>query len=495
MAPSAYNLGRQYTGPGPQQWNPQWGPPPPQQGMPGPAPMGGPYGAMSGPPPSQQFAPGNAPSSGAPVPQSGPTPGPVNTGPQQAGPVIQEQGFRGADAAAAQTQQSPPPAQNAQFQPPSQPSQPLAPTQFQGLTAAQRPQGALPSEPSQSDESPTIAPQVAVPVAGAVSPPAQGPTSPPVDPSYNVSPPVPEEGNQGRSQPKPMTVQGAVTPPTNASTPHNVPVPDSATTFSPVNPAASRLPNPPPPTVSPPDESGEEAEHSRPTPPPQHRLSDIRLMSSKSAEASEKTRGDFASPDHADRAQQQNGHSGLLAARAMSMSPPQQQQPGPGQQGAIMNGPQTPVNSQQPNQITNNTANMNINVAQANGHRQHSDDYYDATPRKPPVANQAAQQQQQEPPAHKHKNVAAAVAVGGAAGVMGAAGAAATVSDEDLPPNGTANGSQDHDRDAEEKQVVEEAYELPAVNDNSEDLLVMSATSYPGQEWNPYGAGEFGDYD
>lgn len=48
----------------------------------------------------------------------------------------------------------------------------------------------------------------------------------------------------------------------------------------------------------------------------------------------------------------------------------------------------------------------------------------------------------------------------------------------------------------EEKILVDQPVELAAVNDDDDDgIPMMSATSYPGQEWNPYGAGEFGDWD
>ncbi|KAH9897090.1 hypothetical protein F4778DRAFT_243725 [Xylariomycetidae sp. FL2044] len=47
----------------------------------------------------------------------------------------------------------------------------------------------------------------------------------------------------------------------------------------------------------------------------------------------------------------------------------------------------------------------------------------------------------------------------------------------------------------EEKILIEDPVELPAVNDDDDGIPMMSATSYPGQEWNPYGAGEFGDWD
>lgn len=47
----------------------------------------------------------------------------------------------------------------------------------------------------------------------------------------------------------------------------------------------------------------------------------------------------------------------------------------------------------------------------------------------------------------------------------------------------------------EEKILVDQPVELAAVNDDDDGIPMMSATSYPGQEWNPYGAGEFGDWD
>lgn len=49
----------------------------------------------------------------------------------------------------------------------------------------------------------------------------------------------------------------------------------------------------------------------------------------------------------------------------------------------------------------------------------------------------------------------------------------------------------------EEKILVDLPVELAAVNDDDDDdgMPMMTATSYPGQEWNPYGAGEFGDWE
>ncbi|KAI2627129.1 hypothetical protein GGS21DRAFT_545817 [Xylaria nigripes] len=47
----------------------------------------------------------------------------------------------------------------------------------------------------------------------------------------------------------------------------------------------------------------------------------------------------------------------------------------------------------------------------------------------------------------------------------------------------------------EEKILVDMPVELAAVRDDDDGAPMMSATSYPGQEWNPYGAGEFGDWE
>lgn len=47
----------------------------------------------------------------------------------------------------------------------------------------------------------------------------------------------------------------------------------------------------------------------------------------------------------------------------------------------------------------------------------------------------------------------------------------------------------------EEKILVDQPVELAAVHDDDDGMPMMSATSYPGQEWNPYEAGEFGDWE
>ncbi|KAJ1324274.1 hypothetical protein MN608_10335 [Microdochium nivale] len=517
MAPSTYSLGRQYSGPGPQQWNSQYGPPQQQpQVIPGPGQVADPPGGITGPPPQQQphqpMHPtnlGQPPTANTPPSQSSSKSAPIGLQTPQVSQSVERDGLRDTDAASVHSQQGPPPAQVSQNPQIEQISRNPTPAQYRGAPPAQRSEGVLASEPGRYDESPTIAPQVAAPVAGNISPPAMDTASPPVGDNYAVSPPMPEDNFQSRTQHDPMAAHRINTAPNNIMQEQNVPLPASASTsaFSPINPATDRLPNPPPPNVSPPNE---EVEQPRRVPPPaQHRLSDIRLMSSKSIEASEQTRRSSASPDQSNHAvQPQHGHSNLLAARAMNLQQQQQQQQHHGQQPVSTNGPQTPVQDQHP-AVANGNPNMNINVARANGHKTDADDYYDATPRvKPPGLDQAAQQPVQSPVRQRHQvesptlkrdknnKLATAAAAGGSVGVLGAAGAAASVSDENLAlRNATSSNGHDQGREAEEKQVVEEAYELPAVNDNAEDLLIMSATSYPGQEWNPYGAGEFGEYE
>ncbi|KAI1077823.1 hypothetical protein F5B20DRAFT_582931 [Whalleya microplaca] len=95
---------------------------------------------------------------------------------------------------------------------------------------------------------------------------------------------------------------------------------------------------------------------------------------------------------------------------------------------------------------------------------------------------------------------------GGAVAAMGVgAGAGVGLAIENITgPDAETGAGADHQQQAvvisvepEEKILVDQPVELAAVNDDDDDdgVPVMSATSYPGQEWNPYGAGEFGDWD
>lgn len=67
--------------------------------------------------------------------------------------------------------------------------------------------------------------------------------------------------------------------------------------------------------------------------------------------------------------------------------------------------------------------------------------------------------------------------------------------DNITPPKPTAPSTMN--LEPEEKILVDLPVELAAVNDDDDDdgMPMMTATSYPGQEWNPYGAGEFGDWE
>ncbi|OTA58877.1 hypothetical protein K449DRAFT_436369 [Hypoxylon sp. EC38] len=167
-------------------------------------------------------------------------------------------------------------------------------------------------------------------------------------------------------------------------------------------------------------------------------------------------------------------------------------------------------------QVSNTS--LNINVERANDALQKGDgdggggedDIYDATPR----VNRALGEGQGQGQDGGHENTKYAGSsphVNGAVVAGTAAGAGAVVSviaeegivQEPGHGHGHGPGSDDSSQsekiavpmDHEEKILVEQPVELAAVNDDDDGIPVMSATSYPGQEWNPYGAGEFGDWD
>jgi hypothetical protein len=164
--------------------------------------------------------------------------------------------------------------------------------------------------------------------------------------------------------------------------------------------------------------------------------------------------------------------------------------------------------------------NLSVNIERANNHtREGSEDIYDATPR---LVNSKFQGEDQ---AHENTKYAGseksrvvtngATVVGAAAGTGASSGAvtednmsfldgpddsetddnqAAEESKEDQavsPPQRTATMNME----PEEKILVDEPVELAAVHDDDDGIPMMTATSYPGQEWNPYGAGEFGDWE
>ncbi|KAI1372432.1 hypothetical protein F4677DRAFT_449335 [Hypoxylon crocopeplum] len=149
-------------------------------------------------------------------------------------------------------------------------------------------------------------------------------------------------------------------------------------------------------------------------------------------------------------------------------------------------------------QISNNS--LNINVDRANDLQEDpDDDIYNATPR---VNNPQTQGQDSSHENTKYAgsekgrpSINGAVVGGVAAGAVAASVAvdagSESSSENPTPPPGHI---QMH-MEPEEKILVDQPVELAAVNDDDDGIPVMSATSYPGQEWNPYGAGEFGDWE
>jgi hypothetical protein len=169
--------------------------------------------------------------------------------------------------------------------------------------------------------------------------------------------------------------------------------------------------------------------------------------------------------------------------------------------------------------------NLNVNVERANSHSPLGEDIYDATPRNA----HAPRQHGQASPAFGHEQNGQHGFNGMAAAGGAAAGAAAGVASQDMvtqagsffvggsngdtagevsnpvttdvssTPSGTplpANTQFTAPPEPEEKILVDQPVELAAAPDDMDDSMpVMSATSYPGQEWNPYGYGEFGDFE
>ncbi|KAK7973685.1 hypothetical protein PG989_015533 [Apiospora arundinis] len=171
---------------------------------------------------------------------------------------------------------------------------------------------------------------------------------------------------------------------------------------------------------------------------------------------------------------------------------------------------------------------LSINAGKANSQSSDTEDIYDATPRKMRSPNEHPSE------SNNHAGIIGGAAVGGA--IMGGTAlgitAGATPPQNDSahvggyfvqPPNGgnydaSSGGTPsvatesvtpyDHPAAAqqqqqqqvhvepEEKILVDQPVELAAAPDDLDDgMPVMSATSYPGQEWNPYGYGEFGDFE
>ncbi|KAI1455460.1 hypothetical protein F4805DRAFT_476657 [Annulohypoxylon moriforme] len=192
----------------------------------------------------------------------------------------------------------------------------------------------------------------------------------------------------------------------------------------------------------------------------------------------------------------------IIAARAASVSP---EPPGP---------PRAPFH-----QVSSTSLNvMSVDVGRANegaGMGVRDDDLYDATPRVGSAmgvyGSQGMGQAQDENIKYagsersrstvngvaSNASLATAAGVGAGAGVGLGVGLVVDAASQ----RGSDDSSFSEEKqvssnmDSEEKILVEQPVELAAVNDDDDGIPVMSATSYPGQEWNPYGAGEFGDWD
>ncbi|KAI0010474.1 hypothetical protein F4779DRAFT_577677 [Xylariaceae sp. FL0662B] len=161
-------------------------------------------------------------------------------------------------------------------------------------------------------------------------------------------------------------------------------------------------------------------------------------------------------------------------------------------------------------QASNNS--LQVNVERANDLKQDADDIYDATPRM-----NSSESAQHENTKYAGSDIgrsgmngtAVAGGVAGAAAGIGAGIGTGLAIDAGAIESGTTPSPEPEAENAEqqpqatvvihtepeEKILVDQPVELAAVNDDDDGVPVMSATSYPGQEWNPYGAGEFGDWD
>ncbi|OTA98375.1 hypothetical protein M426DRAFT_28512 [Hypoxylon sp. CI-4A] len=175
--------------------------------------------------------------------------------------------------------------------------------------------------------------------------------------------------------------------------------------------------------------------------------------------------------------------------------------------------PEPPGARPEPYHQVSNTS-LNINVDRANDLQNgEDDDIYGATPRMKSSEQQNPNEYQNpslgQGQEHTNENIKYAgseksrstinvAAVGGVA-----AGAATVVAIDAGVQESVSNASDPSPpqrqitmhMEPEEKILVDQPVELAAVNDDDDGIPVMSATSYPGQEWNPYGAGEFGDWD
>ncbi|ETS82054.1 hypothetical protein PFICI_07056 [Pestalotiopsis fici W106-1] len=285
-----------------------------------------------------------------------------------------------------------------------------------------------------------------------------------------------DDAQAPRTQPQQiLTSMGQLEMPRNAS-PQNQPLPDSATTFSPVNAATGRLSDPPLPPVTSIYNGDQQSVHNAshtPSPP----------MGAQSA-------GRFglhhmtSSQSVAEDARHQSYGRDVDPHRHFNVSP------------------EPPRSFSVPAQQLSNP-NLIVNVNKANSHSSDRDDLYDATPRNS-HPSQPQQVPMQEPvlqhpdePA-RHDGYGAAMAGGAVAGVFAGDVTSSTISRTSsiqAEPSQLVAPAQAAPMEPEEKILVDQPVELAAVNDDDDGMPMMSATSYPGQEWNPYGAGEFGDFD
>ncbi|KAK8023826.1 hypothetical protein PG993_011892 [Apiospora rasikravindrae] len=244
--------------------------------------------------------------------------------------------------------------------------------------------------------------------------------------------------------------------------PQNYPLPDSAATFSPVNPAAGRLPNPPAPAAEsvhgsePATERGNISDISH-TPSPRSGVNGPGVaMTHNFPVAEDRTQSASLSPDPSRAPHHQvsnptlninqpgsNNHAGAIGAAAVG--------------GAALG-------------ITAGAA--------AQGDMAHNGSYF-----------------VQAPNGGNYD-----VAAGGTPSIITETSTPAAPGDYPATPYDQSGGQQQPQSEApaepEEKILVDQPVELAAAPDDLDDgIPVMSATSYPGQEWNPYGYGEFGDFE
>ncbi|KAI1778761.1 hypothetical protein F4818DRAFT_402400 [Hypoxylon cercidicola] len=274
----------------------------------------------------------------------------------------------------------------------------------------------------------------------------------PSDP--NISPPS-DGGDVPRSQP-----QHIATAMNNNLRPPQVIPPEpsnAARSYSPTSPPSRQIPGVPnssPPIIQGPEERPGSAAAGR--------------LVSKMSVTNELPRNASLSPE-------------IVTNRAASVSP---EPPGP--------------RSSPYHQVSNNS--LNINVDRANDVRTEvEEDIYDATPR---MNNSQAQDATHENTKYAGSERGRPVVNGTAMAGGAAAGAVVAGTTIDVtPPEPGSEESTPPPRqipmnmEPEEKILVDQPVELAAVNDDDDGLPAMSATSYPGQEWNPYAAGEFGDWE